>query len=184
LLLASCAADVALAAIEPASDAEAAAEEIAPAPSEGEAGEDEGSRPGPSAQPLALERERLDPKVRSLLAAASRVAHSSLASAPACRALFAERAADGQAVLARTRYVQAADEELTVCRERNAAAYTFLWSQRVVLCPGFASLARQKAAVLLIHEGLHQAGMSERPLDPHALESFDIHELVRRRCRL
>ena len=53
----------------------------------------------------------------------------------------------------------------------------------VRICPAFASLKAHEAGIILIHEALHTAGMTERPSDPRALTSVQLTKLVERRCR-
>lgn len=54
----------------------------------------------------------------------------------------------------------------------------------VMLCREFCGLTVSERATVLIHEGLHTAGLSERPPNPNAATSQDISDLVRERCRL
>ena len=52
------------------------------------------------------------------------------------------------------------------------------------LCRSFGRLAPRQAALRLVHEALHQAGLPEAPASPDALASAEINELVARDCRL
>jgi len=52
------------------------------------------------------------------------------------------------------------------------------------VCPAFSSLKVERAALTLIHEALHSAGMPERPQTPGARSSAEINDPVRGRCEL
>lgn len=54
----------------------------------------------------------------------------------------------------------------------------------VMLCREFCEMDLPERAVILIHEGLHTAGMPERPPDPNAPTSRDLNQLVRDSCAL
>ena len=72
-----------------------------------------------------------------------------------------------------------------VCsRGLGAAAFTLVGSPRTVVCPGFDRLAIEEAAVIVLHEALHSAGLGERPLDPDAPNGGEINRLIRVACGL
>jgi hypothetical protein len=52
------------------------------------------------------------------------------------------------------------------------------------LCRGFSSLGAERAAVTLIHEALHWAGLSEKPLDKDGMDPRDIDRMVKKACGL
>lgn len=54
----------------------------------------------------------------------------------------------------------------------------------VMLCREFCDLTVPLRAMVLIHEGLHTAGLSENPPNPKAPTSRDINEVVQHRCHL
>ncbi len=102
-----------------------------------------------------------------------------------CRDLFAKLGADGVATLDATLYRPAESErELEICSFTSALAFTGIGRSHTRLCDSFGGQARQTAAMILIHEALHSAGMSERPHDPTALNSVQINRLVRTSCNL
>jgi len=102
-----------------------------------------------------------------------------------CAGLFQDLGADGIEMLSTTVYRPARSKrELQVCTQTQASAFTFVGKSRTTVCDGFGSRSRQAAAMILIHEALHTAGMSERPLDPDALSSYQINRLVRKNCGL
>lgn len=122
---------------------------------------------------------RLDRRLR----AAFPVAADRLLRLPGCGALFEDLGADGLERLTAGIYqpADAIDERLT-CRGR--VALTRLGGRRVRLCRDFARLPTEAAAVTLIHEALHHAGLPEHPSDPEAMTSAEINAVVRRACHL
>jgi len=106
---------------------------------------------------------------------------------PKCRALFDEFGTDGLRELGRGRYRWAemsGSGALEMCRRRDAAAFTTFGTEQTCLCPGFESLGIGDAAVILVHEAPHYAGMTEWPSDPNGLTSGQINQHVRANCRL
>jgi len=73
------------------------------------------------------------------------------------------------------------------CDLPGVAAWTYTPGSHeplVMLCREFCELPVPERATVLIHEGLHTAGMPERPPDPNAPTSQAISSLVRDSCRL
>jgi hypothetical protein len=68
---------------------------------------------------------------------------------------------------------------LVVCE-----AFTVVGSNWTGLCRDFSQLTDLEAAVVLLHEALHHAGVTEWPLDPDARRSSEISADVGRRCGL
>lgn len=143
--------------------------------------DDAGNRGVMVAQPRV--RGNLLAPVRRQLALAFQLALRDIQTNPACSALFAEFGADGLELLARVEF-DAATLELTggTCDRGGVAAFTNVKSRRIRLCPGFAVLSVPAATVILIHETLHTAGMSERPIDPNGLAPQEINRLVATSC--
>lgn len=113
-----------------------------------------------------------------------RLAQERLRESVPCRTLFVNLGADGEATLRRDRYGAGdLDAERHRC-PRGAAAITAVRSFEVRLCPAFSLLSTTEAAVILIHEALHSAGMKEMPPDPDALTARAINALVRSNCEL
>lgn len=127
--------------------------------------------------------ETMSPKISRKLATAFPVAVERLRSEPGCLGLFEELDADGLERLVYSLYVEVTlRQEQRFCR--GTSAFTMVGGRQTRLCRGFGRLADSQAAVVLIHEALHQAGMSEKPLDPQALDSSQINQLVRTSCVL
>jgi hypothetical protein len=124
--------------------------------------------------------------LRFRLQVARSTALEALGSRSACRAMFERFGTDGGRELSRTLYVGARSErDLEVCGERGAAAHTTVGGSRTVLCvAAFVRLPRHEAAVILLHEALHQAGQTEQPWDPEAPTSGELNRWVRKRCGL
>lgn len=121
--------------------------------------------------------------VRSRLEVSYEVATQRLSDRAQCRALFVEMGADGFEALASTLYYPASQQlEKQVCR--GAFGYTTVGSAPTFLCRRFSRLSERRAALVLIHEALHRAGMGEWPQEPDALASSAINDLVADACGL
>lgn len=121
--------------------------------------------------------------VRSRLEASYNIATRHLRDNAECRSLFAELGASGFEALASTLYYPASQQnEKQVCR--GAFGYTTVGSAPTFLCRRFSRLSERRAALVLIHEGLHRAGMGEWPQDSDALPSSAINDLVAEACGL
>ncbi|MEW6338425.1 MAG: hypothetical protein AB1625_13655 [Acidobacteriota bacterium] len=101
-----------------------------------------------------------------------------------CADLFAKLGHDGPRMLARTRYY---GQRHSMARNRcalGASAYTWVGASDTVLCDSFGSLMTPQAMLVLIHEALHFAGLTEYPPYPGAPTSQEINAMVRERCSL
>ncbi len=100
---------------------------------------------------------------------------------PECGALFAELGADGVEALSNALYFVAGSyKETTTCR--GAAAFTYVGDRPTRLCRRFTSMSDDWAALIVVHEALHGAGLTEKPHDPDAMTSGAINKMVRRAC--
>lgn len=100
---------------------------------------------------------------------------------PQCGELFAELEADGIEMLTTTIYMPTHRmDEQTVCQ--NAAAFTWVGGAHTRLCRRFSSLPDERAAMTLIHEALHHAGLTEKPKDPEAMSAREIDNMVEDAC--
>lgn len=112
------------------------------------------------------------------------VAHRRLHDVESCRELFRDLRHDAFAALHFTRYLPAPlIAEQRICRH-HVSAYTRVGSRTTRLCRSFAHLAVERAAVVLLHEALHYAGLPESPANPDALSSAAINQLVAASCDL
>lgn len=150
--------------------------------------------------PAAGWSERVEPWIHHTMPADARVrleagfelAVERLRESASCRDLFARLGADAFEVLATGLYfpVDSYRREVEVCG-RNAAAssrggenlaYTVVGGAPTFLCRHFARVSTETAAVAVIHEALHHAGLTEWPHDRLAMTSPEITEMVREAC--
>jgi hypothetical protein len=89
-------------------------------------------------------------------------------STASCRALFASFAASGAESLASTHSAPADRDAARIC-VGGVTAFTTVGGRVTWLCPEFGNLGPRAAALMLIHEALHAAGMPERPATAGAL---------------
>ncbi len=129
-------------------------------------------------------RRGLLPSVRSKVVESFGIASIQVQELGTCRELFVRLGASGLDRLRRTLYYPAPQEVVTNRCEKGVMAATNPGSAITWLCPAFASLSNQRAAMTLIHEALHFAGMPERPQAVGALSSAEINSLVHNACRL
>lgn len=117
---------------------------------------------------------------------AFRLAAERLGDSPRCAAMFSRLGADGLARLRENRYLPAAGTgvERVCSRGVGAAAFTTVGNSRTVICPGFGRLDPKQAAVIVLHEALHSAGLPESPQTPGAMTSAEINDWVADRCGL
>ena len=103
---------------------------------------------------------------------------------PQCAALFRDLGADPAELLGRSLYFPA---ELTwgnrACPD-GVLASTQVGSPLTMVCKELGHASRKMAAVVLLHEALHYAGLREQPKDPSAMTASEINGLVMERCGL
>ncbi len=100
-----------------------------------------------------------------------------------CSDLFAEFGVDAMEALDKAVYmpVFSSHKVKKVCG-RNLA-YTFVGAPTTFICPKFERVSDQHAAMVLIHEALHTAGLEEAPTTPGAKTSQQINSMVAKSCR-
>ncbi len=103
-------------------------------------------------------------------------------SLPACMRLFEPFAVSGNERLTSTFYSPPRPFQEDNSCDKGALAYTHVGSPVTYLCGSFGTLQPEQAAVVLIHEALHFAGMKEAPSSPNALASQEISKQVLRAC--
>ena len=67
---------------------------------------------------------------------------------------------------------------------RRSYALTEVGGRVTWVCQGFAELTDHRAAMVVIHEALHYAGLTEAPLDPAGMRSPEINAMVEEACAL
>jgi hypothetical protein len=126
----------------------------------------------------------LSADLKEALAPAFALAFDRLRAHADCRSLFHQLKADGPLMLATTIYMPDPEKSGRACRRKGVAAFTTLGNPTTYLCPSFADLPLRFAALSLIHEALHYAGLPERPSTHTAMSSEEINEVVHSRCDL
>ena len=101
---------------------------------------------------------------------------------PSCSALFEHFAASGVEEMKTSFYVSPSVGERRELCVGGVTAFTQVGSRVTRLCPSFGDLDREAAALLLIHEALHSAGMPESPSTAGALTPSEINRMVKRAC--
>lgn len=100
---------------------------------------------------------------------------------PQCGGLFDELEADGLEMLTKSIYMPTHPfDEQSLCK--SAAAFTWVGGAHTRLCRRFSSLSKERAAMTLIHEALHHAGLTEKPADPEAMTAREIDNMVGDAC--
>lgn len=126
----------------------------------------------------------LTPKQKFFLLAAYRAAVARLNKKEPCRKLFDGLDLAGVQALGRHRYQQAESPgEMARCAG-GIDAFTVLGQSRILICRQFHLLPQRRMTVVLIHEALHTAGLSEAPHDPNGLTSREITRMVSLACSL
>jgi hypothetical protein len=122
--------------------------------------------------------------VRSRLEDGFRIAVKKIQTLPECRALFQSLGADPEEILSTGLYfpVRSHLKEKRACGRNVAISY--VGSPTTFLCRDFARMSDERAAMYVIHEALHHAGLGERPLDPTAMTSREINAMVVEACGL
>jgi hypothetical protein len=123
-------------------------------------------------------------KNREQVTAAFQVALEKVREVPECRELFADLGTDGTATLGKVFFFPIGRNAAkgNVCRD--AVAYTLVDGGPTWLCREFWRLTDERAAMVIIHEALHHAGLGEWPRDPDGMRSTAINDMVAKRCGL
>jgi hypothetical protein len=120
-------------------------------------------------------------RMQSKLRVAFDTAMARVQEVPECGGLFAQLGADPIDSLSKAMYFQAsAYKETTRCK--GAAAFTYVGDRPTRLCRRFETLTDDWAAMIVVHEALHGAGLTEKPYDPKAMTSGAINKMVRKAC--
>ena len=121
--------------------------------------------------------------LRNKLKSAVQIAAERIEEIEECGDLFARLGADGEETLNTTLYfpVAAYNRRDGICRQ--AAAYTKVGAKSTFVCPEFSRLSDKRAAMFVVHEALHHAGLSEKPLDRRGMTSLEINTMVGKKCK-
>jgi hypothetical protein len=102
---------------------------------------------------------------------------------PSCNDLFAKLHADPVETLKTGLYFPASPaRETSVCR--RSMAQTFVGDAPTWICRRMMSSSDEHAAMVIIHEALHHAGLTEKPRDRKAMSSGAINVMVGKSCNL
>jgi hypothetical protein len=120
--------------------------------------------------------------VREKLQAAVRIAAVRIEEVEECGELFFRLDADGREMLKATLYIPVAsyNRKDGICR--RAAAYTKVGARSTFICPEFSRLSDERAAMFVVHEALHHAGLTEKPQYRRGMTSLAINSMVGRSC--
>jgi hypothetical protein len=121
--------------------------------------------------------------VRHKLETAFDLAIDRVSAFPECAALFEELGADPFDTLKTGLYFPAnVARETSVCG--RSFAQTNVGAAPTWICRRITSYSDEQAAMVVIHEALHHAGLPERPHDKKAMTSGQINDMVREACGL
>jgi hypothetical protein len=122
--------------------------------------------------------------MRSRLEAGFAIAVEKVQEVPECRALFEELGADAIETLSTGLYfpINSHRKEKAVCR--GAMAFTNVGAAPTFVCRDFSRMSDERAAMYVVHEALHHAGLTEKPHDPGAMTSRAINRMVTDACKL
>lgn len=147
----------------------------------------------PTAEPVKpWIHHKMDPDVRARLEAGFDLAVERVRDLEACAELFSRLGTDGIEVLKTGLYlpVPTYHHEIVLCGRDPAAnslgakhlAYAKVGGAPTWICRQFSLVTTKTAAVAVIHEALHHAGLPERPHDRLAMSSQEITEMVENSC--
>ena len=129
---------------------------------------------------------RISPKMlsrnREQLAAGFEIAVDRIREIPECREMFAKVGADGFEALGSMYFYPIGKHEVMPGVCRGVATYTLVGGGPVWVCRRFSRLTNNQAAMIIIREALHHAGLGERPHDDDAMTSAAISHMVANRC--
>lgn len=126
---------------------------------------------------------KMSPQVTQKLRAAVRIAVERIEEVEECGELFFRLGADGEEMLRTTLYFPVSSHNRKNGTCRKAIAYTDVGSRSTFVCPEFSRLSDERAALIIVHEALHYAGLPEKPQDRRAKTSLAINSMVGRSCR-
>ena len=120
--------------------------------------------------------------MRTRLEAGFELAVKRVVEVPECSGLFESLGADPNETLRSGLYfpINSHRKEKAVCGQ--AVAYTNVGAAPTFLCRDFARLSDERAAMYIIHEALHHAGLTEKPHDQGAMTSREINSMVTTAC--
>jgi hypothetical protein len=139
--------------------------------------------------PLAHVEPRIDVRMsdnnRERLVSSFQIAVDRVQEVPECGEMFTKLGADGFNTITKIFFTPIGKREARADLCNGSVAYTFVGSGPTTwLCREFSRLTDRKAAMIIIHEALHHAGLTERPKDPKGMTSAAINRMVSKSCGL
>ena len=120
--------------------------------------------------------------VRDKLKTAFAIAVARVTAVPECADLFSQLGAGAMETLKTGLYFPASPaRETSVCR--RSFAQTYVGGAPTWICRRITSYSDEQAAMVVIHEALHHAGLTERPHDRNAMSSGAISKMVGKKCQ-
>lgn len=101
-----------------------------------------------------------------------------------CRDLFTDLGADPATTLSKVLFYPLGFREALPNMCRGVDAYTMVGGGPTWLCRDFWRLTDSRAAMIILHEALHHAGLTEWPNDPDGMRSVAINKMVAEHCGL
>lgn len=98
--------------------------------------------------------------------------------------MFTDLGADALTTLGKVYFHPIGLHELKTNVCNGAAVYTFVGGGPVWVCRKFSRMSDSQAAVIIIHEALHRAGLTEQPHDASGMTSGAINDMVSKWCGL
>jgi hypothetical protein len=127
---------------------------------------------------------KMSDKNRDQLVAAIQVALQRVRDVPECRGMFTELGANGIETLGKLSLYPIGRHEAKANVCRTSIAYTYVGGGPTWICRKFWRLSDKQAAMVVIHEALHHAGLGEKPRDPNGMTVAAINRMVTKRCGL
>ena len=131
---------------------------------------------------------RISPRIarrnREQIAVSFEIARERVLEVPQCSAMFTELVAEALGTLSRVSFYPIGSHELkpNVCD--GIAVHTLVGGGPIWVCRKFSRLSDSQAAMVIIHEALHHAGLTEQPHDANGITSGAINDMVLKRCGL
>jgi hypothetical protein len=122
---------------------------------------------------------------RERLVSSFQIAIDRVRQVPECRDLFTDLGADAVDMISKIYFTPIGiyGARANICN--GTVAYTLVGGGPTTwLCRDFSRLTDKNAAMIIIHEALHHAGLTERPKDPKGMTSAGINRMVSKRCGL
>ena len=126
---------------------------------------------------------KMNDGLRNSVEVAFEIAAQRVQEVEACSELFAEFGVDAVETLGSALYMPLFSyrDVKELCGRRNLA-FTFVGSPLTFICPDFERVSDQRAALIIIHEALHNAGLEESPRYSGAKTAYAINSMVTKSC--